>query len=124
MLASALGRGNYVQLTSFRKSGQAVATAVWFATSGDKGYFFTGRQTGKAKRLRANPTVQLAPANARGKALGPAVGARARPLAGAEAEAARQLLARKYGLQWTLLRWFARLRGWRDDVFFELTEST
>jgi uncharacterized protein len=125
MLASTLARRNFALLTTFRKTGQAVPTAVWFVVAGDeKVYFMTGPETGKAKRIRNNPIVQLAPSNPRGKPQGPAVDARARLLQGTEADAARRALTKKYGLQWTIFRFVARLRGFGQPVFYEMSETT
>src|SRR4051794_16706145 len=100
MLASTLGRASYALLTTFRKSGQGVPTAVWYAL-GDEGrvYFFTGPETGKAKRIQNNPHVQVAPSTARGKATGPAVDATARLLSADEARLAREKIQKKYGIQ-------------------------
>ena len=123
MLASTL-RGNYALLTTFRRSGQEVATTVWFALArDDRAYFFTGPETGKARRIRANAHVKVAPSTPRGKATGPAVDATARLLNGAEADLARQTIRKKYGIQWTIFGWFARLRGFKNQVFYELTSS-
>ena len=124
MLASALGRRDYVLLTTLRKNGQAVPTAVWFALAGDdKAYFMTGPETGKARRIRNNPSIQLAPSNPRGQAKGPAVNAMARLLQGAEADAAQVALKKKYGLQWTIFGFVARLRGFGNPVFYEVSAT-
>ena len=90
----------------------------------DNVYVMTGPATGKAKRIRNNPIVQLAPANPRGKPQGPAVDARARLLQGTEADAARRALTKKYGLQWTIFRFVARLRGFGQPVFYEMSETS
>src|SRR5260370_42268579 len=124
MLASALGRRGFALLTTRRKNGQTVATAVWFALAGeDKAYFMTGPETGKAKRIRNNPTVQLAAANARGKPQAPALNARARLLQSAEADTARRALAKKYGWQWTIFGIVAGLRGLGQPVFYEVSKT-
>jgi PPOX class probable F420-dependent enzyme len=119
MLAAALGGRNYAVLTTFRRNGQVVPTAIWFVLAGDdEAYFMTGPETGKAKRIRKNPAVRIAPSNPRGKPLGPAVEARARPLHGTEAEAAQRALAKKYGLQWTIFGIMAQLRRSGKPVFY------
>jgi uncharacterized protein len=41
----------YIQLTTFRRSGAAVATAVHVVLDGDEAFFRTWNTTGKAKRL-------------------------------------------------------------------------
>ncbi len=100
-------------------------TAIWFVLGGDnKAYFMTGPETGKARRIRNNPIVQLAPSNPRGKPQGPAVNASARLLQGVEADVAHRALAKKYGLQWTIFGFVARLRGFGKPVFYEVSETT
>ncbi len=125
MLGPNLARRSYALLTTFRRNGQPVGTPVWFVTAGDdRVYFMTGPETGKAKRIRNNPRVQVAPSNPRGQAQGAAVDAHARELQGAEAETARQALARKYGIQWTVLGLLSRFRGWHKQTFYEVSEAS
>ena len=97
-LAAALGTGQFARLTTFRKSGAPVATAIWFAEHDGKAVFLTGPKTGKAKRIRRNPLVALAASTARGQVKGPEVRGTARLLAGVEADEAHGLLAVKYGI--------------------------
>ena len=106
-----LQKRQYISLTTFRKSGQAVATPVWFAMAGDRLYVWTGRSSGKAKRLRNNPAVKVAPSDASGKPLGPAFDASARLLPEGEEGVANEALRRKYGWQFRLLSWYQRRRG-------------
>jgi PPOX class probable F420-dependent enzyme len=51
----------YISLTSFRKSGAAVATPVRFGEQDDKLYAMTRSDSGKYKRIRNNPQVRVAP---------------------------------------------------------------
>lgn len=108
----------FMNLTTFRKSGAAVSTPVWFAQDGNRLVMTTSATAGKARRIRNNPRVELAPSDMRGKLLGDAVPAQARILQGDEAKAAEKLLKKKYGLQWTMFG----LAG-RNDVriFIEIT---
>lgn len=62
----AAGRRRYVSLTTFRRTGVPVATAVWIAPVGDALVVVTGGSTGKAKRLRNDPRVELRECSARG----------------------------------------------------------
>lgn len=50
----------YITLTTFRRSGYAVHTAVWHVVVDGALYVHTGDQTGKAKRLRANGKAEIA----------------------------------------------------------------
>ena len=56
----------YVSLTTFRKTGVGVPTAVWIARDGDQLVVTTVEQTGKVKRLANNPSVEMRPCDMRG----------------------------------------------------------
>ena len=88
-----------VNLTTFRKSGEPVATPVWYVVLHGKLYVRTGADSGKVKRIRNSGRVQLAPATVRGKRVGPETEAEARVLGAGEeelTETAMRLLARRY----------------------------
>ncbi|GAB3172846.1 PPOX class F420-dependent oxidoreductase [Streptomyces incanus] len=89
-----------VLLTSHRRDGTGVGTAVNLAVEGDHAYFRTPGKAGKAKRLRHDPEVELAPATPDGKQVGPEIRARVRLLdrESEENRHAARLLRRKYPL--------------------------
>ena len=89
-------REKTILLTSYRRDGTPVATPVSIAFDGDRAFFRTWETAWKAKRLRRNPSVQIAPSTLRGEQTGPAVNARARLLTGDEAKLARRALARRH----------------------------
>ena len=62
-----LGDERFVALTTFRKSGVGVSTPVWIAREGDALIVTTPSGTGKVKRLRNDPRVELRPSNRMGK---------------------------------------------------------
>ena len=62
-----LGDERFVSLTTFRKSGVGVSTPVWIAREGDALIVTTPSDTGKVKRLRNDPRVELRPSNRMGK---------------------------------------------------------
>jgi PPOX class probable F420-dependent enzyme len=107
---------NYLSLETFKKSGQAVRTPVWFAadrsvsldSSAAKIFIYTIGDTAKVKRMRNNPRVKIAPCDMRGKILGPWVDARAQFLSGEEAASGMRLLNKKYFPLKQLLGFFAR----------------
>ena len=117
---SNLAKYQFINLTTFRKTGVAVSTPVWFAQDGNRLVMTTDASAGKVKRIRNNPRVELAPSDMRGKALGDAkaVQAQARILQGDEASTAEKLLKKKYGLQWSLFGLAARNN---DRIFIEIT---
>ena len=57
----------YISLATFRKTGVAVYTPIWFAEDNNKLYFMTNSKLGKYKRIRNNPQVKIAPCTIRGK---------------------------------------------------------
>ena len=85
-----------VVVTTYKRDGTAVPTAVNVVVIGDHAYFRTWSTSGKAKRLRRDPRVLIAPSNARGKATGPAVAATARLLSGDDEIPVGRALAKKY----------------------------
>jgi len=111
---SFVGRG-YISLETFRKSGEGVRTAVWFAEAGLDTpapllYVYTIGNSGKAKRIRNNPHVRIAPCDMRGNVLGGFIEARAEVLQGEAAAEGMRALNRKY-LPWKqLLDLFASFR--------------
>lgn len=112
----------YVQLTTFRKSGVAVPTVVWFAPDAGKLYVMTTTSTGKIKRIRNNGRVLLAPCDRSGKVLGPAVEGTARELSASEHEHASAVLAHKYGFLYRVFMLVGRL-GKAARTFVEISPT-
>ncbi len=102
-----LASARYIALTTFRRSGAAVSTPVWFAERDGTLYVYTDAEAGKVKRLRHTARVTVAPCTATGVVRGPALDARGRIVTNdAEARVARAALARRYGFQWRALAAF------------------
>jgi PPOX class probable F420-dependent enzyme len=88
-----------VLLTSYRRAGTPVATTVNMVVEGDHGFVRTWSTSGKAKRIRHNPVVEVEPSTMSGKPTGgPRIRARARQLHGDEERHARRLIKRKHPL--------------------------
>ena len=91
------------------------------AVEGTRAFVRTFDTAWKLKRVRNDPAVEIAPSTARGKPTGPAIRARARLLAGSEAERASQALNKKHPiLHGVLVPLVHRLRG-NKAVHIELT---
>ena len=107
----------YISLATFRKSGVAVYTPIWFAED-DKLYLMTSSKTGKYKRIRNNPQVKIAPCTIRGKIIGPEFPATARILPPEEFARVRRMISAKY--------WLARVPFlWRNtDSTIEITPAS
>lgn len=108
-------------LTTYKRDGAPVGTAVNIVVEGDHAFFRTWDIAWKLKRIRNDPEVEIAPSTPRGRPTGPAVHARARILESEESERAGRLLARKYPLSHGfLVPLVHRLRG-NTTMHIELT---
>ena len=119
---AALKGQKYLNLETFRKSGEGVRTPIWFAAdpSADlasqaaKLYIYTVDNTGKVKRIRNNSRVKVAPCDMRGNLLGEWMDARAEIVTGEEAVHGMRLLNKKYWPRKQIMAFFARFsRGER-----------
>jgi PPOX class probable F420-dependent enzyme len=115
---AALSASDYMLLTTFRRDGRAVATPVHVGAEDSTVFFRTWDVSGKAKRLRHTPTVEVAPCNFRGRRPGPAVRATAVLLNGEASAHAAQVLAKKHPiLHGRLIPWYHRRRGWTTQQY-------
>ena len=85
-----------VLLTTYKRDGTTVGTAVNIVVEGDHVYFRTWDTAWKFRRIRNNPEVKVAPCTPSGRLTGSAIEARARLLEGEESARAGRLLAGKY----------------------------
>ncbi len=83
-------------LTSFRRDGTPVPTVVSIVVEDDHAFVRTYERSGKFKRIRRNPEVEIRPATMGGKPLGDPIRAQVRVLAGPEDARAAELLAKKH----------------------------
>ena len=60
-----LGEVQFVALTTFRRSGEAVATTVWVVRDDESLVVTTPRESGKVKRLRRDSRIELRPSGRR-----------------------------------------------------------
>ncbi len=67
----------FLNLETFRRSGQGVRTPVWFTQDGVTLYVRTVAGSGKVKRVRNNGTVRIVPCEANGTPTGKWVAAQA-----------------------------------------------
>ena len=100
----------YINLETYRKNGRGVRTPVWFveSSSGDGSilYVRTSDDTGKYKRIRNNPSVQVAPCDMRGSLKGKWVKGEARIASEEEKLKAFKMLEKKYGIIYKMTRMF------------------
>jgi PPOX class probable F420-dependent enzyme len=94
----------YLNLETFKKSGEGVKTPVWFAADpasdlageGARLYIYTIGNTGKVKRIRNNPSVKIAPCTIKGEPVGDWADAKVEIVNGEEAARGMKLLNKKY----------------------------
>jgi PPOX class probable F420-dependent enzyme len=109
---ASLDREHYISLATFRRSGRAVLTPVWFATRDGKLYVFSEAKAGKMKRLRNDGRLRLAPCSVRGNVHGTWIEGSGRRVDDPEREArAYDALLAKYGWQMRLANFFSHLSG-------------
>jgi uncharacterized protein len=96
----------YLNLETYRKNGLAVRTPVWFVESNGTLYVRTSDDTGKYKRIRNNPSVQIAPCDMRGKVKGTWAKGEARIANEDEKVKAFKMLEKKYGMIYKMTRMF------------------
>ena len=113
----------YLNLETFRKSGQGMRTPVWFVQDGEIIYVQTMANSGKVKRIRNSGRVNIAPCKMDGKLIGSWVPAQAREVTDSEVSmAADRLLDKKYGL---LKKIFSNQRASKgaQDIILEIKIS-
>jgi hypothetical protein len=115
----------YLNLETFKKSGDGVKTPVWFAADpaaqlasvDARLYAYTMGDAGKIKRIRNNSRVRVAPCDMRGNITGEWLDARAEIITGPEAQYADSLLNKKYFPWKQLLNFFAKFGGRGRNCF-------
>jgi PPOX class probable F420-dependent enzyme len=118
---AAIEKAQFLRLTTFRQTGAPVMTPVWFARVGQALYVITDDDTGKVKRIRHHPAVQVAPCTARGKPTAAAVDAIAHMLLVGEASRGMCALAAKYGFLFTMFGLLHRLQR-KTPVVLEIVQ--
>ena len=122
-MLAAFEKQKYLNLKTYRKSGVGVTTPVWFVQDGNLLYVRTVADSGKVKRIRNFPKVNIAPCKMDGKLLGDWVQANAREILDAEIDnKVDRLLGKKYGLMKTIFSMAGRRDG-RKNTILELKES-
>ena len=109
---AALGDEQFLSLTTFRKSGERVSTPMWVGRDGDALIMFTPEASGKVKRFRNSPRVELRPCNRLGgvkDGVEPVAGV-AEILADEDSlERTTGIIRRKYGLGYRVVMAIERL---------------
>ncbi|HZN16350.1 MAG TPA: PPOX class F420-dependent oxidoreductase [Acidimicrobiales bacterium] len=86
----------YCVLVTYKRDGTPMPTPLWFGVGNGKVYAETG-ESGKAKRIRNNPKVRVAPSDSRGKPTAPPFLGTARVIDAGENAAADRFIQANYG---------------------------
>jgi PPOX class probable F420-dependent enzyme len=104
----------FLSLETFRKNGIGVKTPIWFAQEGDTLYLWTVGDSGKVKRIRNNPRVNIAPCKRFGEVTGESVEAQASVDDSAAAvRHVERLLSQKLGFGYAVFRLIDQVRDWQ-----------
>jgi len=103
----------YINLETYRRNGQPVATPVWFTIDDDNKmiYIVTRTETGKVNRLRNNSKVRIVPCGMRGQPNGEWLNGKATFATAEQLEIALKQRNKKYGLKARLSGLFSRTKG-------------
>jgi uncharacterized protein len=118
----------FVSLTTFKRSGEAVAAPMWIVGDGEQLWAWTPADSWKVKRIRRDPRVTLTPCGRTGKVSPgqPVVDATAEVLTdAAEVQRVESLIKRKYGVEFrvvTLIEAIAA-RGRKPRFALRITPS-
>lgn len=113
-------RQKYLNLETFRRSGESMKTPVWFTQEGETIYVRTMANSGKVKRVRNNSRVNIAPCRMDGTVTGEWIPAQAREVPGIEIDTkVDRLLDKKYGIIKKILTRQAKKEG-RQDTILEI----
>jgi hypothetical protein len=104
--------GNYISFATRKRSGEFVATPVWFAPHEGSYYLFSAGGAGKVKRLRNFSQSRIAACTMRGTVTGDWLDSEAVVLeSDADKNIALGALRRKYGLQMKIGDVFSNISG-------------
>ena len=113
----------YCLLVTYKRSGEAVPTPVWFGLDDGKLYARSEAAVAKVKRIRNDPRVRVAPCTVRGKPLGPPAEGRARVLEQpSDEEEAEAALRANYGLGRRVYEGAGGVLG-AETVYLEITPA-
>ena len=120
--------GKYLSVISYKRDGTAVATPVWFVVDGGRLLALTDPRSFKAKRIRHNPAVEVAPCSGSGHLRGEPVPGHAAFLDAEEIPRVERLMARKYRVDrvlilpvYRLVQWLRGKRGSGEEAVLAIT---
>jgi PPOX class probable F420-dependent enzyme len=124
---ASLKNEQYINLVTYRRSGIPVSTPIWFALDVDKIVCYTSPSSGKVKRLHHTSRVTLNTCTASGSPKGAEIAGEGYIITDkADAQRARDLLRRKYNIQWGAIHFIVGIRtlfkqSKRAEAFITIT---
>ena len=107
----------YINVETYRKSGAAVLTPVWFVQDGEALLVRTLSESGKMKRVRNNSKIRVAVCNMSGGLLGEWQNAHAEIVCDpAVDDLVNKLLRKKYGMIKRILDWREKSRETQSGI--------
>lgn len=113
------GGAKYLSLGTRKRDGSVVRTPVWYVSEGADLVVTTQGSSGKAKRIRNFPEVDLAACDMRGQLKGILISAMAQQLIDPDTQTLVKLFKKKYGLMYRLMT----LRQTDDRVFIRISRD-
>jgi PPOX class probable F420-dependent enzyme len=117
----ALRGRKYCVLVTYKKSGEAVPSPLWFGTGNGKVFFQTGVNSAKVKRIQRNPQVRVAPSTSRGRPVAPPFAGTARVVPAEQVAEAERWLQANYGLG---RRLYTRFSDRVANLYVEVTPTS
>ena len=102
-------KAKYINIQTYKKTGQPISTPVWFIIKDNKIFFRTSHNSGKIKRIRNNNKVKFALCDIRGKIKGEWY----EGVANIENDSSNSILVqinKKYGLSSRLMKIFYKIK--------------
>jgi len=102
----------YLNIETFRKNGQGVKTPVWFVEDGETLLVWTEAGSGKARRIRSDSTVRVAPSTGSGEPIGEWLPAHAQADESPETiNHVEKLMKKKYGVMFNIFGLLGKIRS-------------
>lgn len=123
---SDLKESGTLSLTTYYKSGKAVATPLGYDREDGKIYVNTRTKSYKIKRIKQNPNGKIALSDYRGTIKSPYIEVKIKILWPGEDEEARRVMKYDSKFSWKFMRFMQKLKFWKEPeerVFLEITEK-
>ena len=112
----ALADARFIDLVTFRRTGEPVGTPVLFVLDDDRLLVRTAHDAGKLKRLAHTAAVEVTPSDSRGRRLGSTLSGTARVLGPDAVRPTLDRLHAKHRIAGPLFSALRRTRGQRDVI--------